>query len=249
VTMLSFDSDEYWLVHQWDRDQALRDAHPCVASVLLEQERLTLRAVENLLQSRNTRFEGPFRILDLGCGTGRISRLLAEHLGAKVSITLADINPMTLSREAMRLPTASLEGSACVHVYNVGNVWSQEFDLVLCMEIFHHIADLDLAFRSIARSLSPGGFLIGNVFLPGGYRTFDKKKHGRLGSLRRRTLHALGLNLHRLPMPYLAGLVLRRGWSRIAPVESGHFLGLMAGSFNISLQDENVYLWFQATVR
>lgn len=246
--MLRFDSDEYWLAHRWDRDQTLRDTHPRVASILLEQEELTFGAVENALQRLATRSGAQCRILDLGCGMGRIPRLLAERYGAKVSITLADINPTTLLRATQQLPAGVLEGSTSVSIYDAGNVWNREFDIVLCMDVFHHLTRLDLALRSIAKSVSSGGFLIGNVFLSGEYRAFDRKKYGILGSLRRGALCALGSSLHRLPVSRLARLIRRRGWSRISPVDRDYFLGILTGSFDICSQDEGVYLWFQATV-
>ena len=94
------------------------------------------------------------RILDIGCGTGAMSRKLAPW-GSVVS---ADFSPLALSysrrrnlnllcaSDAMRLPFRD-----------------ESFDLVVAMDILEHVSDDSAALSEIYRVLKPGGRIIATV--------------------------------------------------------------------------------------
>ncbi|HEX8968472.1 MAG TPA: class I SAM-dependent methyltransferase [Chloroflexota bacterium] len=102
------------------------------------------------LLTRGTRW----RVLDLGCGTGRMLSWLEEF--PAVSVTGLD-----LSRDALRFCQTRgyrrlIEGSATTVPFQ-----SESFDLVFCADVLQHIpspGDTDML-REAARLLRPGGYL------------------------------------------------------------------------------------------
>ncbi|HZM34137.1 MAG TPA: methyltransferase domain-containing protein [Burkholderiales bacterium] len=93
------------------------------------------------------------RVLDVACGTGVVTRLAAERVGASGAVAGLDVNPAMLavarrespgvrwyeaSAESMPLPDAS-------------------FDVVLCQMGLQFVADKLAALREIRRVLAPGG--------------------------------------------------------------------------------------------
>ena len=93
------------------------------------------------------------RILDAGCGNGRVTALLAT-LAPHASVTgadLVDLAParantaafgnVTLANADLRQPLARLG----------------EFDFIYCQEVLHHTGDAEAAFRHLAALLVPGG--------------------------------------------------------------------------------------------
>jgi ubiquinone/menaquinone biosynthesis C-methylase UbiE len=98
-------------------------------------------------------------ILDLGCGEGRTTRLLAELTGAE--IVGVDISP-----EMVRIAD-SMKGDSRVG-YRVGDALrldepSDSFDLVTCFTSFNNMPDPPLALSEIRRVLRPGGMFLATV--------------------------------------------------------------------------------------
>lgn len=114
------------------------------------------RALEPWLQA------GPgTRVLDVGCGIGRWSRLLAAR-GARV--TGVDLSP-TMIAEAERRAAASGLVSRCRFLVQdsaaleVGG----EFDLIVCVTVLQHILETEAlrsALRRMALHLAPQGRLV-----------------------------------------------------------------------------------------
>jgi trans-aconitate 2-methyltransferase len=102
--------------------------------------------------------EGAEHVLDLGCGTGRITELIARRVprGRVVG----------LDRSEAMLETAS--GWLAEHAADVGLVrgdgaalpFARAFDAVFSAATFHWIHDHSALFRSIVTSLRPGGWLV-----------------------------------------------------------------------------------------
>ena len=88
------------------------------------------------------------RLLDLGCGKGRLVRALGA-LGAEVVGT----DPTWAMLKPARLAGGSyVQSSATGLPFREGS-----FDGVICVEVIEHIPDVDRALREIARVLKPGG--------------------------------------------------------------------------------------------
>ncbi len=93
-------------------------------------------------------------ILDLGCGTGVVSRDLSK-LGSPVSLDLSDA-ALGFSRKR-GLPTLiKARGESLPFVEST-------FDAVVALDIFEHIEDDVSAFREAIRVLKPGGSLVLSV--------------------------------------------------------------------------------------
>jgi ubiquinone/menaquinone biosynthesis C-methylase UbiE len=130
-------SRDLWETHaQWWIDGFTRGADP--------------EYVEQILPLAATELRGARRVLDIGCGDGQISRLIAEA-GAEVvgvdptwnQISVAHSRadgPRYLSAAADRLPF--VEAS---------------FDSIVACLVFEHIDAVDAAIAEVARVLEPGG--------------------------------------------------------------------------------------------
>jgi SAM-dependent methyltransferase len=89
--------------------------------------------------------------LDIGCGDGRLSRLLDAD-----ALTLADVSDVALGRAARRLPRARAVAVAPDVPLPLPD---NAFDLVLCVETIEHVRDLQLLLSEARRVLRPGGRL------------------------------------------------------------------------------------------
>ncbi len=101
------------------------------------------------------------RVLDVGCGVGRWSRLLASR-GARV--TGIDLSP-TMIAEAQRRAAAEGVTDRCqFRVQDLSRLDAGgQFDLVLGVTVLQHILDHDLlraAIQRMAAHLAPGGRMV-----------------------------------------------------------------------------------------
>ncbi len=97
-------------------------------------------------------------ILDVGCGSGALDRMLARRFGAANPIAATDVNPFLL-REAAAL--AVEDGVADRIVFREGNAErlpfpDAAFDLAYTVTVLEE-CDADLALRELFRVLKPGG--------------------------------------------------------------------------------------------
>ena len=109
------------------------------------------------------------RILDVGCGTGIVTRRAAEIIGAQGKLVGLDISPdmLAVARKAS-IPAGAgvdwIEGDAAKVPFENG-----QFDVVLCQFAFMFMADKTAALGEMRRVLAPGGTLGLRVFAPGPY--------------------------------------------------------------------------------
>jgi ubiquinone/menaquinone biosynthesis C-methylase UbiE len=104
------------------------------------------------------RLAGPLQILDLGCGTGEITRRLAD-LYPLAQIVGVDILQSNL--ELARRDNSRYQGR--VH-YETGDAFAlnfadAQFDLVACRHMSQSVPDFHLVLDEIGRVLRPGGWL------------------------------------------------------------------------------------------
>ena len=98
------------------------------------------------------------RILDLACGEGWASRLLAGKLGGKVQLAGVDISDAMIRRasaKAHSFPNLKFECGAA-HRLPYG---PDSFDKAFCIESFYYFEDQDLVLQELLRVLRPGGEL------------------------------------------------------------------------------------------
>jgi len=134
------------------------------------------------------------RVLDLGCGDGRLSGEIDA-----TELTAADVSATALERARRRLPVArivELEPDAPLP-FDDG-----AFDLVLCAETIEHVRDVQLLLSELRRVLRPGGVLAATTpaNLPLGRRPDPLSPHLRFFTRRslRRVLGELGFEVESL---------------------------------------------------
>jgi SAM-dependent methyltransferase len=94
------------------------------------------------------------RILDAGCGNGRVTALLQRHAPEGCEIVGIDLHAAEVARENLAaLPNVSVrEGDLLGDLFELG-----EFDFIYCQEVLHHTGDPQAALENLASLLSEGG--------------------------------------------------------------------------------------------
>jgi SAM-dependent methyltransferase len=101
------------------------------------------------------------RVLDVGCGVGRWSCLLAAR-GA--SVTAVDLSPTMIERATQRARAAGVADRCKFQVRDLAALdLGEKFDLVLGVTVLQHILDpaaLSAALAAMASHLAPGGRML-----------------------------------------------------------------------------------------
>ena len=92
------------------------------------------------------------RILDLGCATGWMTKMLSE---------LGSAEGVDLSETAIELAKERFPGIR----YTAGDLYeieltSEPVDIVVCQEVIAHVSDQAVLIRRIADVIKPGGYLV-----------------------------------------------------------------------------------------
>ncbi|MBX7114032.1 MAG: class I SAM-dependent methyltransferase [Myxococcaceae bacterium] len=101
--------------------------------------------------------EGDEAVLDVGCGSGRLTALLAERLprgqvmGVDTSQPMLDVAARELKRFGTRVSLVHAEAQALA--------LGEPVDVVFSTATFHWVADHAALFTSLARALKTGGRL------------------------------------------------------------------------------------------
>jgi SAM-dependent methyltransferase len=99
---------------------------------------------------------GRRRILDAGCGNGRVTALLACYADPAAEILGIDLTAADVAADNLRgLPQVSVQPRDLLDdLSDLGR-----FDFVYCQEVLHHTAAPERAFANVASLLAPGGEL------------------------------------------------------------------------------------------
>ena len=132
------------MIREWDAATYDRVADP--------QARWGREVVDRLV------LRGDERVLDAGCGSGRVTEYLLERLPRGRVIAL-DVSTTMLEEAGRRLATAS--GRVDFVLADLGDPLPVEprVDAVLSTATFHWVPDHDALFRNLAAVLGPGGQL------------------------------------------------------------------------------------------
>jgi ubiquinone/menaquinone biosynthesis C-methylase UbiE len=117
---------------------------------------------EMLKLARLFRHIGPlrgFKVLEPGCGTGRLTEILSNHVGLAGLVVALDISPMMV--EAARHRTAA-RSNVEIHMGAVEEfrMRKQEYDLIVCHQVFPHFEGQGKVLKTLASALKPGGRIV-----------------------------------------------------------------------------------------
>ena len=104
------------------------------------------------------------RVLDVGCGTGVVARVAAQHVGATGQVIGLDLNGemLAVARALPPVPGASItwqDGSVAAMPFA-----DMAFDVVFCQQGLQFFPEPLTALREMHRVLVPGGRVALNVF-------------------------------------------------------------------------------------
>ena len=99
------------------------------------------------------------RVLEPGCGTGRLTEILAGRVGPRGRVVALDISPKMVEAALRRV--ARFQNTE-VHLAAVEEFPLQggSFDVVMCHQVFPHFDDKERALEILVRTLKPGGKLV-----------------------------------------------------------------------------------------
>jgi len=109
--------------------------------------------MENICQGRDPK---QMRVLEIGCGAGRITRALANMFG--------EVHAVDISGEMIDRATAALKDRPNAHVYqnngiDLSPIPSQPFDFAFSLYVFQHIPSYEIIesyIAEVSRLLRPG---------------------------------------------------------------------------------------------
>jgi len=118
--------------------------------------RLEIETVLSFIRDRDKS-----NILDLGCGTGRISLHLAQN---RHFVTSVDYSLEMLKKLLLKKAKSKLENIQCIN----GNIFQLPFkdnffDIVVSMHVLMHLPEHEKALKEFIRVLKPGGLLIFDI--------------------------------------------------------------------------------------
>jgi ubiquinone/menaquinone biosynthesis C-methylase UbiE len=99
----------------------------------------------------------PVDVLDVGCGTGSLSLLLAA---AGHRVTGVDLAPRMVEQARQKLAAAGLPGSFLVGDASVPPTGDEAFDVVLSRHLVWTLPDPEAALGEWIKRLRPGGLLV-----------------------------------------------------------------------------------------
>lgn len=106
---------------------------------------------EQILPLAAAELAGCRRVLDVGCGDGQVSRLVAGHGASLVVGVDPTWNQISVAQQRGGGPVYARTGAAELPFAD------GTFDAVVACLVFEHIRDVDEAIAEVARVLQPGG--------------------------------------------------------------------------------------------
>ncbi|MGB7182975.1 MAG: methyltransferase domain-containing protein [Burkholderiaceae bacterium] len=104
----------------------------------------------------------PNRVLELGCGTGLVSRLLAKTDGFDGQIVATDLSPGLIERASNLVASDGLSDIINCLAGDARDIALPEnsFDAVIAHTLVSHVPDVDAVFATVSRLLKSDGVVI-----------------------------------------------------------------------------------------
>lgn len=103
-------------------------------------------------------FDGDERVLDVGCGSGKVTYDMKINFFPNGSVVGTDKCPSMLDKANEEYP--SIPELTFQQIDATKLNFDQEFDLAVSFNCFHWVKDINAMFTGIAQSLKPGGRVI-----------------------------------------------------------------------------------------
>jgi len=100
------------------------------------------------------------KVLDAGCGPGRVTIPLAQSLGTQGEVVAIDIQPRMLRRAKDKARAAGLTNTQFLQLaIGAGKLDANQYDRVILVTVLGEIPDRQSALQEIYLALKPGGIL------------------------------------------------------------------------------------------
>ena len=105
------------------------------------------------------RIHAGLRVLEPGCGTGRLTEILADAVGPSGRVEALEISPRMVEASRTRL---AARGYVAVHHLALEDYRDSgdRFDRIVCHQVFPHFDDKSTAVLRLADLLRPAGLLV-----------------------------------------------------------------------------------------
>lgn len=127
------------------------------------------------IESFNLR--GDEKVLDIGCGNGKITSLCAQRLPAGF-LTAIDISPSMLAFAKKNYGDANNINFLFQDVVTM--TYEEEFDFIYSIFCLHWVKEPEIAMKNIARALKPGGQAVAYISLPNEFNITFKEVFTKL---------------------------------------------------------------------
>jgi len=141
---------------------------PCTPALswLLESRVMGRVAGSELLIERAGVTPG-MRVLDAGCGSGRLTVSVAHRVGPQGEVEALDVRPAALARVQRELAREGLSNVRLVQAaLGQGSLETEHFDRALLVAVLGEILDQESALHELYSALKPGGILSVTEVLP-----------------------------------------------------------------------------------
>lgn len=108
---------------------------------------------------RHAGWTAEMRVLEPGCGTGRLTEILADRTAPPGFILAADISEKMIQAARARVGARDNVRIECAALEDL-DLGTGTFDLVLCHQVFPHFDDKERALSKLSACLKPSGKLV-----------------------------------------------------------------------------------------
>jgi len=147
---------------------ARRLSLPCPAALIWLLENRVMESVAgSAVLIQRARIERGMRVLDAGCGPGRVTLPLAEYVGPEGKVVALDVQEEMLARLGERMLDKGVTNVLPIRAgLGQGALDAEQFDRAIMVTVLGEIPDREAALREIYGALKPGGVLSITEVLP-----------------------------------------------------------------------------------
>jgi 2-polyprenyl-3-methyl-5-hydroxy-6-metoxy-1,4-benzoquinol methylase len=135
----------------WNTSHRTKDDNDAISSELFQR---AAAAVNRITRNSNC------RVLEIACGTGAMSRMIAFSSYHGLDISPAAIEIARQKSTSISLPVGSSRPTYDAADFHEWPLPQQAFDVAVCIDAISSIRDQAIAMQKIARSVRPGGHLV-----------------------------------------------------------------------------------------